>query len=77
LETLIVTYRNGQYNDIQNKTISNIGYPDWWLNDSGYQYGPRVYDLKSLREIQDVRYVGKTENVTGDVIEYIRENQTG
>ena len=78
LERLIVTYRNGQYNDIQNKTISNIGYPDWWLEDAGYQYGPRVYDIESLQEIPDVRYVGKTVNVTSeDMIEYIRENQTG
>jgi dipeptidase len=77
LETLIITYRNGQYNDIENKTISNIGYPDWWLDYAGYQYGPRVYDLESLQDIDDVRYVGETVNVTGDMIEYIRENQTG
>ena len=77
LEWLIVTYRNGQYNDIQNKTISNIGYPDWWLEDAGYQYGPRVYDIESLQDIADVRYVGQTVNVTsGNMIEYIRENQT-
>jgi dipeptidase len=78
LETLIVTYRNGQYNDNRSKTISNVGYPDWWLEDSGYQYGPRVYDLKSLQNISNVLYVSKTVNVTsGDMIEYIRENQTG
>jgi dipeptidase len=77
-EKLVVTYRNGQYNDIENQTISNIGYPNWWLENSSYQYGPRVYDLQSLQEIPDVRYVGKTANVTsGDMIEYIRENQTG
>ncbi len=78
LEMLIVTYRNGQYNDIQNKTISNVGYPDWWLEDAGYQYGPRVYDLETLKEISDVQYVGRTANVTsGNMIGYIRENQTG
>lgn len=78
LERLIVTYRNGQYNDIENKTVSNIGYPDWWLEDNGYQYGPRVYDVESLQEIPDVHYVGETVNVTsGDMIEYIRENQSG
>jgi dipeptidase len=77
LETLIVTYRNGQYNDIENKTISNIGYPDWWLENSGYQYGPRVYDLKSLQEIPNVLLANKTINVTlGNMIEYIRKNQT-
>ena len=77
-EKLVVTYRNGQYNDIQNKTIENIGYPEWWLEYSGYQYGPRVYDLESLHRIPDVKYAGKTVNVTsGDMIGYIREHQTG
>jgi hypothetical protein len=77
-ERLVVTYRNGQYNDIQNKTITNIGYPDWWLENATYQYGPRVYDLEPLKEIPDVRYVSKTANVTSeDMIKYIREHQTG
>ncbi len=61
-----------------NKTIENIGYPEWWLEYSGYQYGPRVYDLESLHRIPDVKYAGKTVNVTsGDMIGYIREHQTG
>jgi dipeptidase len=64
LEKLVVTYRNGQYNDIENKTITSIGYPDWWLENASYQYGPRVYDLKSLQNIPDVRYIGQTVNVT-------------
>jgi dipeptidase len=77
-ERLVVTYRNGQYNDIQNKTIQNIGYPEWWLENARYQYGPRVYDLESLRQISDVKYVGETVNVTSeDMIGYIREHQTG
>jgi dipeptidase len=77
-ERLVVTYRNGQYNDIQNKTITNIGYPDWWLENATYQYGPRVYDLEPIKEIPDVRYVSKTANVTSeDMIKYIREHQTG
>ncbi len=76
-EDLVVTYRNGQYNDIKNRTITSIGYPDWWLFDAGYQYGPRVYDLKSLQSIPDVRYVGQTVNVTSaDKVEYIRRYQT-
>ncbi|OPY51412.1 MAG: Peptidase family C69 [Methanosaeta sp. PtaU1.Bin112] len=76
-ERLVITYRNGQYNDIQNKTITNIGYPDWWLEKTGYQYGPRVYDVQALREIPDVIYAKKTVNITtSDPIAYIRENQT-
>lgn len=76
-EKLVVTYRNGQYNDVQNKTITNIGYPDWWLEYAEYQYGPRVYDVQSLREIPGVKYSGETVNVTSlDFIAYIRDNQT-
>jgi hypothetical protein len=77
-ERLVVTYRNGQYNDVQNKTITNIGYPDWWLEYAEYQYGPRVYDVQSLREIPGVKYTGETVNLTPseNPIDYIRENQT-
>lgn len=76
-ERLVVTYRNGQYNDVKNKTITNIGYPDWWLEKTGYQYGPRVYDVQALRGISGVIYAGKIANITtSDPIAYIRENQT-
>jgi dipeptidase len=76
-EKLVVTYRNGQYNDVQNQTITNIGYPDWWLLYAEYQYGPRVYDIQSLREIPGVKYSGETVNVTSmDPIAYIRDKQT-
>ena len=76
-EKLVVTYRNGQYNDVQNKTITNIGYPDWWLEYAENQYGPRVYDIQSLRDIPGVKYSGETVNVTSmDPIAYIRDNQT-
>ncbi len=73
---IVVTYRNGNYNDIRNKTISNIGYPDWWYQLAGYQYGPRVYDLAALHEIPGVKYTGSVANITGDPIEYIRKYQT-
>ncbi|PKL60240.1 MAG: peptidase U34 [Methanomicrobiales archaeon HGW-Methanomicrobiales-4] len=72
---IIVTYRNGNYNDVQNKSISNIGYPDWWYDLANYQYGPRVYDLEGLRSIPNVSYTGKIANITGDPITYIRQNQ--
>lgn len=73
---MIVTYRNGNYNDVQNRSITNIGYPAWWYESSGYQYGPRVYDIEGLKEIPGVRYTGEVANITGDPIEYIREYQT-
>ncbi|MCK9565679.1 MAG: C69 family dipeptidase [Methanothrix sp.] len=76
-EKLVVTYRNGQYNDVQNKTITNIGYSDSWLENAEYQYGPRVYDIQSLRKIPGVKYSGETVNVTSlDPIAYIRDSQT-
>ncbi len=76
MSRVIVTYRNGNYNDVQNRTISNIGYPSWWNEYAQYQYGPRVYDMKSLRDISGVKYVDKVANITGDPISYIRDYQT-
>ena len=73
---MIVTYRNGNFNDVQNRSITNIGYPAWWYESSGYQYGPRVYDMKSLKEIPGVRYTGEVANITGDPVRYIRDYQT-
>ncbi|HOL41802.1 MAG TPA: peptidase U34, partial [Methanospirillum sp.] len=74
---MIVTYRNGNYNDVENKTITNIGYPDWWYEYARYQYGPRVYDIEGLNAIPDVKYVGEEVNITGDPIAYIQTYQTG
>jgi dipeptidase len=73
---MIVTYRNGNYNDVQNRSISNIGYPDWWYESAEYQYGPRVYDVEGLRQVPGVRFVGEIVNTTGDPVTYIREHQT-
>ena len=73
---MIVTYRNGNYNDVQNKTIDNVGYPDWWYEYARYQYGPRVYDVEGLNKTSGVRYTGEIANTTGDPISYIQEYQT-
>nr|WP_319539116.1 C69 family dipeptidase [uncultured Methanospirillum sp.] len=73
---MIVTYRNGNYNDVQNHTISNIGYTAWWNEYARYQYGPRVYDMEGLNETPGVRYVGKVANITGNPVTYIRDHQT-
>jgi len=73
---MIVTYRNGNYNDDTNRTISNVGYPDWYYEYARYQYGPRVYDVERLDAIPGVEYVGETVSVTGDPVTYIARYQT-
>jgi dipeptidase len=73
---MIVTYRNGNFNDVQNRSITNIGYPDWWYEYARYQYGPRIYDVQGLHETPGVRYVGEEVNTTGDPLSYIRSHQT-
>lgn len=73
---MIVTYRNGNYNDVTNRTISNVGYPDWYYEYARYQYGPRVYDVERLDAIPGVEYVGETVSVTGDPVTYIARYQT-
>lgn len=73
---MVVTFRNGNFNDVANRSISNIGYPDWYYEDARYQYGPRVYDVKTLNTIPGVEYVGETVNITGDPVAYIARHQT-
>ncbi|MFA6225828.1 MAG: hypothetical protein WC620_06540 [Methanoregula sp.] len=36
------------------------GYPDWWLDEAGYQYGPRVYDYEGIRNQRDLAYTNTT-----------------
>lgn len=59
-DELIIRYSNGMIWDPEQKTDLLAGYPDWWYNLSGYQYGPRVYDVPGLNEIQGLYY----ENIT-------------
>lgn len=41
------------------------GYPAWWLDAAGYQYGPRIYPLEELQQIDDLRYENRTLTVNG------------
>lgn len=57
---LVVTYANGLITDPETEAVDEPGYPAWWLNETGYQYGPRVYDLADLRETDGLTYTGST-----------------
>lgn len=61
--TLIVTYSNGLVTDPVTEAVDEPGYPAWWLNEAGYQYGPRVYALEELRAAGGLNYTGSTVRV--------------
>ncbi len=61
--TLIVTYSNGLITDPATEAVEEPGYPAWWLNETGYQYGPRVYELDELRTADGLNYTGSTVRV--------------
>lgn len=58
--TLIVTYSNGLITDPVTGAVEEPGYPAWWLNETGYQYGPRVYGLEELRAAGGLNYTGSS-----------------
>lgn len=58
--TLIVTYSNGLITDPATEAVEEPGYPAWWLNETGYQYGPRVYELDELRATGGLNYTGSS-----------------
>ena len=75
-DRLIVKYSNGMINDFENETTILGGYPNWWLNETGYQYGPRIYEVEELRQLDGVVYVNETvQTDPGTELEYIREYQ--
>ena len=75
-DLLIVKYSNGMINDFQNNTTIRAGYPSWWLNESGYQYGPRIYQYAELQNLTGVKYVNETTYTKpGNELNYIEENQ--
>lgn len=58
--TLIVKYSNGLITDPATGEVEEPGYPAWWLNQTGYQHGPRVYNLEELRAADGLNYTGST-----------------
>ena len=64
------------FNDFQNNTTIRAGYPSWWLNESGYRYGPRIYQYAELQNLTGVKYVNETTYTKpGNELNYIEENQ--
>ncbi len=75
-DRLVVRYSNGMINDFENGSTILSGYPNWWLNETGYQYGPRIYEFEELRQLDGVVYVNETVHVDpGTELEHIREDQ--
>jgi dipeptidase len=75
-DLLIVKYSNGMINDFQNNTSIRAGYPNWWLNETGYQYGPRIYQYAQLQNITGLIYVNETVYTEpGNEVNYLQENQ--
>ena len=64
--TLIVKYSNGLVTDPVTEEVTEGGYPDWWYDDTDYQYGPRVYQLDELRETPGLNYTGEIVTVPKD-----------
>ena len=56
----MVSFANGGISDPKTGTIIYPGYPDWWYQEAGYQYGPGVYDVEALDSIADVAYTNET-----------------
>lgn len=76
-DSLMVSFANGGIYDPVTETTTYPGYPDWWYQEAGYQYGPRIYDVEALDSIADVLYTNETVYVKpGTEIEYIQTNQT-
>lgn len=56
---LVVKYSNGMITDPETEDVDEAGYPAWWYQAAGYQYGPRVYDLDQLRTTEGLNYTGR------------------
>lgn len=48
-DRLVVKYSNQMVHDAATGKDEFPGYPDWWLDEAGYQYGPRVYEFEALQ----------------------------
>ncbi len=60
---MIVKYSNGLVTNPITEETTEGGYPDWWYDYSGYQYGPRIYQLEELRDTEGLNYTGEYVDV--------------
>jgi len=75
-DSLVVKYSNQIVTDAVNGTTQNPGYPDWWLNETRYQYGPRVYNYEGLQQVHGLTYTNQTVyTAPGNELNYIIETQ--
>ena len=75
-DSLVVKYSNQMVTDVTTGSSQNPGYPDWWLNDTGYQYGPRVYDYEGLQRVPNLVFTNQTMYTTpGNELNYITETR--
>ncbi|MBP2134156.1 dipeptidase [Methanomicrobium sp. W14] len=63
---MIVKYSNGLVTDPKTEKVEENGYPGWWCDNTGYQYGPRTYFFKELKDTPGLAYTGKTVSVPKD-----------
>ncbi len=75
-DILIAKYSNGFINDFKNNTTIRGGYPNWWLNETGYQYGPRIYQYAELQKAPGLKYTNETDYAEpGNELNFIIENR--
>jgi len=73
---LVVKYSNMMVNDFANGTTHLSGYPDAWLEENEYQYGPRIYEDEDLEDVVGLAYVNRTVYTTpGNELSLIKETQ--
>ncbi len=59
-DSLVVKYSNQMLTNTSTGKSEFAGYPDWWLERAGYQYGPRVYDYQALQKTGELPYTNTT-----------------
>jgi len=75
-DQLVVKYSNMMVNDVINGTTSLPGYPDAWLEENEYQYGPRIYQAEELQDVIGLAYVNRTVYTTpGNELNLIKATQ--
>ncbi len=73
---LVARYSNQMINDFANGTTGLVGYPGIWLEDTRYQYGPRIYQYPDLQHVLGLAYVNEVVTMTpGEELAVIKETQ--